>query len=210
MKRLVVALVLLVGCAGQIEDKGNGWPPSYDPPLDLDPIKLDPGCEQYKFVDSDFYPTQYPVNILLDGKLSAHNRDLMLDAIDAWNARMKMEVVYATVTDNLQMHDKCNFAVVTDTTDLMPGWIGLTSYGACASDIVNVETMDTKMSIPNQAYYTDLEVLNVTIHEIGHVLGLQHEADRNSVMFESIGPEDKRYISEQSYCLVQQAVINTQ
>lgn len=204
MKWPAVVFALLVGCTGEIED--NGWPPSYDPP----DVKLDPACEQYKFVPSALYPTDFPVNIILDGRLSSRNRGLMLDAIDSWNNRMGMEVVYATVTDNLQMHGKCNYAVVTDTTDLDAKWIGLTTYGQCAADIVNVETMATKMTDRGPEYYTDDLVLNVTVHEIGHVLGLPHEADHNSVMYESVGPGDKRYISERSYCLVQQAVIHTQ
>ena len=206
MKRLVVALVLsLFGCVGNIE--GGDWPPSYVPP----DVPAVPECDLFTFTPSDLYPTRFPVNIVLDDHLTEHNRALMLEAIDAWNERMKAEVVYATITSNLDMHDKCNYAVVTDTTDLKGNWIGLTTYGQCASDIVNVETMQTMMA-PGSAppeYYTDDLVLNVTTHEIGHVLGLGHETNTASVMYPSVGPGDHRYITTQSYCLVQKAIQHT-
>lgn len=205
MKRLVVALVLLVGCVGEIE---NDWPPSYAPP---GPDAGGPAfCAAYKFTPSDFYPTEYPVNIILDGKLSYHYIDIMLTAIRTWNDRMRMEVLFPTITSNPELHNNCNYAMVSDTTDLPSMWIGLTTYGKCAADIVNVETMDTMMNHRGKEYYTDDLVLNVTVHELGHVLGLEHEADPNSVMFASVGPGAVRYISTESYCLVQQSVIHTQ
>lgn len=203
--RLVAAIVLLVGCTTEID--GSGWPPSYTPPNGLE---MDPICEQFKFVPNDFLATKFPINVVLDANLTDHNIEIMLDAIEAWNTRLKMEVLYASITKNLTMHDKCNYAELTDTTDLMGNWIGLTTFGKCGSDIVNVETMQTKMEDRGPEYYTDDLVLNLTVHELGHVLGLGHELDPKSVMFESMGPGDIKYISTQSYCLVQQTVIHTQ
>lgn len=205
MKRsLLIAGLLLAGCVGEIKDPGTA-PPSYVPPMEMDPV-----CEPYKFTPNDFFPTAFPVNVVLDAKISDHNVDLMLQAIEAWNTRMKMEVVYATITSNLNMHAGCNYALVTDSQDLIPDYIGLTNAGKCASDLVYVETMETKMADRPADYYTDDLVRNITIHEIGHVLGLDHEADPKSIMFFSMGPGDIKYISTQSYCLVQLAVINSQ
>lgn len=203
MKRVLIAVLLFTGCVGEIGDLGTDPTlPSY--------VTLDPVCEPYKLAPNDFFPTAFPVNIVLDAKISAHNVELMLQAIEAWNTRMKMEVVYATITSNLNMHAGCNYALVTDTWDLEPMYIGLTNSGKCASDLVYVETMNTKMADRGMDFYTDDLVRNVTIHEIGHVLGLAHEEERPSIMFFAVGPGDIKSISTQSYCLVQLAIINSQ
>jgi predicted Zn-dependent protease len=101
------------------------------------------------------------------------------------------------------MHGMCNYATLTTDVDLPNNWIGLTTYGACAADVVNVETMTTRGV--NPAYYTPREVKQVTMHELGHVAGLDHEPeDPNSIMFPNIG-DAPLALTQKSICLVQNA-----
>jgi hypothetical protein len=157
---------------------------------------------------AQFAPKEYPVNIVIDANISDHNIGLMLESIDLWNERIKTEVLYATITYNLAMHGKCNYAVLTDNVALpleadgKTEEIGLTTYGSCADDIVNVETMETRMKLTANDYFTDRAVIQIGAHELGHVLGLDHEPkDHKSMMFPTIG-DDPRVISDKSYCLV--------
>jgi predicted Zn-dependent protease len=63
--------------------------------------------------------------------------------------------------------------------------------------------METPMKITPNDYFTDAAVTNIAEHELGHVLGLDHEDDNpKSIMYHSVG-SDPRIISEKSYCLVQ-------
>lgn len=201
MKRLITLVCLLAGCAGAIED------PTAPLMAPEDRLAFEANCGKYtELFRPQLAPTMFPVDIVIDSDATNHDISLVLDAIDAWNARVGVELFYATVTDNLNMHAMCNYSTLT--TDAVPtnnNWIGLTTYGPCASDMVHVETMNTVGAYETKDYYTDLVVKQIAMHELGHVLGLDHEKDQKSVMYESIG-NDVRIITEQSACLALSAV----
>lgn len=205
MKRvLLVASLMMVGCLGDIT--GEAHPVS----APEDQAAFEAACSQYfdKY-RPELAPREFPMDIVIDSATNNSDVSLVLDAIDAWNQRVGVEVLYATITDNINMHGMCNFSTLSTTavpTD--NNWIGLAVYGPCAANMIYVETMNTVGSYESTTFYTDLVVKQIAMHELGHVLGLDHETNQKSVMFESIG-NDVRVITEQSKCLVLKAVHNS-
>jgi len=158
---------------------------------------------------SPLSPTEYPVEVLIDGKTSNHNVSLILDALDAWNDRIGEEILYATVTNDLAgMHGMCNYTTVTTDKILEYPQIGLTTYGPCAADHVDIETMDLVAGRPEAYIFTDWYVTYIATHELGHVLGLDHELDITSIMYPSI-VNGGHSISRRSACLVKLAVLTS-
>lgn len=197
----VVLALTLMGCAGSLDHPerfADGVLESYAAFQSVCEGKLDT-------FQPALAPTNFPVNVLIDTDIT-ENDDIgsILDGIDAWNDAVGFEAFYATVTENLNMHGMCNYAVLTTNVDLPNNWIGLTTYGECAGDTVMVETMDTP-GIANPGFYTARAVKQIAMHELGHVASLDHEPeDPSSIMYPSTG-DAPRLISLKSRCLVQNA-----
>jgi hypothetical protein len=192
--KLALLFLLACACAGHVTENNRTPinPPSpeecveYQPPDLLEPT-----------------PRAFPVEVLIDTNTSNHNISLILDAIDAWNTRIGEEILYATISADLAgMHGMCNYTTVTTNVNLQDPLIGLTTYGPCAADHVDIETMDIPGNDTMACFFTDLVVTQIAIHELGHVLGLPHEQDPKSVMYPTIG-QDVRIITDRSACLVE-------
>jgi len=152
-------------------------------------------------------PSEFPVEVLIDSRTPNHSVALILDAIDAWNTRIGQEVLYATVTEDLAgMHGMCNYAIVTANKLLPDPHVGLTTYGPCAANHVEIETMELHAGDAEEYIFADWLVTHIAIHELGHVLGLDHESDATSIMYPLL-LNGGQQISKRSTCLVKLAVV---
>lgn len=199
---IMLGMLALVGCAGSLdrpERFTEGTPEAY--------AAFQAACskDSLQTFRADLAPTQFPVNVLIDTDTTS-NDDIgsILDGIEAWNERVGFEAFYATITQDVATkHGMCNYATLTTDVHLKSPWAGLTTYGECAADDVYVETMHTP-DVEDQAYYTARAVQQIAMHELGHVAGLDHEAEETSIMYASVS-DSPLTITQQSACLVQKA-----
>lgn len=213
MKYIITfSLLFVISCVGNIEGQVPNQT-QIDAEIDsLTPataLLLDPKCVQYQSAfSSGISPRSFPVNVVVDSSIDDTNVGYILDAIDFWNANMKYEVLYASITDNLRMHNACNYTILTEMTVLPAPYVGFTSYGECANDTVAIETMETGSESVDVSFFTDKNVTQIIEHELGHVLGLDHEQENTSIMYPSIETTAIN-VSQKSYCIVQYAIYET-
>lgn len=152
----------------------------------------------YGDLDRTWLPTGFPVEVVIDTRVRNDHVALVLDAIDMWNDQLNTELLFATITeDTYAMHGECNFVTITTKSRLPDLDVGLTTYGRCAADHVDILT-----SPPLSAQ----EIRNIAAHELGHVLGVPHDdTDPTSIMYPEVSA-GFRFISERSTCVVRIAL----
>ena len=145
-------------------------------------------------------PTSYPVRVVLnENSVSAHDAELMMQAVDALNASFGFEVLVA-VSQSEGTDNEPN-TITIDTKPVHDGSaVGMTYYYGAGRSLVRVETSNTEGGLYPSSDYPDWSVVSIAEHEMLHGLGLDHEEDVTSLMNPQVGSKSK--LSHHSFCKV--------
>lgn len=124
---------------------------------------------------------EFPIRIDIRN-VPENKRHIALDAINEWQKYLPIVVKNSSDSDI-----KINYLCKLPTENKQ--YVGLTVY------ITGENRHICKIYINPKKYYTNLEIKQIFVHELGHSLGLNHSSNYNDVMYNTVKRE--KYVIKQ-------------
>jgi len=142
----------------------------------------------------------FPIDVVIDSDMRSETRDIMIEAIEAWNRIVGLKVF--THQSGSQTSEEGTIWVTQEP--LLPNECDRQLFGLASrfySYILGIRSSIHHSTIRMHTDVPSRRILSTAIHELGHALGLQHDREISSIMYPfnlrargGITEEDRLYV----------------